>query len=209
MSEAVFIDVDTQLDFLQPAGALTVPGAESITGALATLTRFAAAHGISILSTTVAHTENDPEFKVWKPHCVAGTLGQQKVVATQLPQPLVLSSVPGAFESVADGVPTARQIVIQKQNVDCFTNPNLRPLLALISAKRYVVYGVFSEVCVRHAAFGLLAISNARVEIVTDAIKSIDGNAEREMLRLFESQGGHLTTVAAVTSDHPNISGKN
>jgi len=34
---AVFFDVDTQLDFLYPAGALYVPGAESIVTRVAAL----------------------------------------------------------------------------------------------------------------------------------------------------------------------------
>ena len=40
--KTVFFDVDTQLDFLYPAGALYVPGAERIVPAIARLNRFAA-----------------------------------------------------------------------------------------------------------------------------------------------------------------------
>jgi len=43
---AVFFDVDSQLDFLYPAGALYVPGAEKIVPAIARLNRFAAERGI-------------------------------------------------------------------------------------------------------------------------------------------------------------------
>jgi len=168
--KTVFFDVDTQLDFLYPAGALYVPGAEKIVPALARLTRFAVANQIQIISTADAHAEDDPEFKFWKPHCVVGTVGQQK----------------------AAPVSNAGQIIIEKQNVDCFTNPTLRPLLERLSADRYVVYGVVAEVCVRHAIFGLLD-TGARVEVVTDAIKSIDADKEREMLDAFQKSGGYLT----------------
>jgi nicotinamidase/pyrazinamidase len=89
-------------------------------------------------------------------------------------------------------VSNAGQIIIEKQNVDCFTNPTLRPLLERLSADRYVVYGVVAEVCVRHAIFGLLD-TGARVEVVTDAIKSIDADKEREMLDAFQKRGGYLT----------------
>jgi len=184
----VFFDVDTQLDFLYPAGALSVPGAEKIVPALARLTRFAADNRIQIVSTADAHSENDPEFKAWKPHCVVGTVGQQRAAATLLSQPAVITSTPGA--RVAD----ATQIIVEKQNVDCFTNPNLRPLLDRLGATRYLVYGVVSEVCVRYAAFGLLE-TGARVEIITDAIKAIDDGKERETVERFQSQGGRLTTV--------------
>jgi len=168
--KTVFFDVDTQLDFLYPAGALYAPGAEKIVPALGRLTRFAVDNQIQIISTADAHSENDPEFKTWKPHCVVGTVGQQKAAL----------------------VSHASQILIEKQNVDCFTNPTLRPLLARLGADRYVVYGVVSEVCVRYALFGLLD-TGARVEVVTDAIQSIDADKEREMLDAFQKRGGYLT----------------
>ena len=76
--KTVFFDVDTQLDFLYPAGALYIPGAENIIGALGALTKFAVANKIQIISTADAHSEDDPEFKTWKPHCVAGTDGATK-----------------------------------------------------------------------------------------------------------------------------------
>ena len=94
----VFFDVDTQLDFLYPAGALYVPGAENIVNALTALTRFATANRILILSTVDAHSENDPEFKTWKPHCIAGTVGQQKASVTLLNQPLILHTSDDALE---------------------------------------------------------------------------------------------------------------
>ena len=75
---ALFIDVDTQLDFLYPAGALYVPGAERLIPALGHLTRYAAGHRIPLVSTVDAHTENDPEFQSWPKHCVAGAAGQHK-----------------------------------------------------------------------------------------------------------------------------------
>ncbi len=40
--KTVFFDVDTQIDFLYPAGALYVPGAETIVDRIAALNRFAA-----------------------------------------------------------------------------------------------------------------------------------------------------------------------
>ena len=70
---AAFFDIDSQLDFLYPAGALYVPGAEKIVAQIAELNRFAGAHGIPLVSTMDAHSEDDPEFKTWPPHCVVET----------------------------------------------------------------------------------------------------------------------------------------
>jgi nicotinamidase/pyrazinamidase len=179
--KTVFFDVDTQLDFLYPAGALYVPGAETIVKTLTGLTNFAAANQIQVVSTVDAHSEDDPEFKTWKPHCVAGTAGQHKAAGTLLSDRVVL----GKPEAGRD----ARQIMVEKQTIDCFSNPNLSPLLELLKADRFVLYGLATEVCVQCAAFGLLKTS-ARVELVIDAIKSISEAQEREMLERFAAQGG-------------------
>jgi nicotinamidase/pyrazinamidase len=183
--KSIFFDVDNQLDFLYPAGALYVPGAEDLLPVLAKLTHYAKDNRIQIVSTADAHAEDDVEFAEWKPHCVAGTVGQQKSAATlAIAQPEVLSS--RSRSTIAGPSP---QIIVEKQHVDCFTNPNLEPLLASMQAERYVVYGVVSEICVRCAVFGLLK-TKVRVELVTDAIRHLNQSAYEAMLGEFRSEGG-------------------
>ncbi len=187
--KTVFFDVDTQNDFMLPAGALYVPGAEEILPAVARLNRYAAAHRIPLISSTDAHAENDPEFRQWPPHCVAGTFGQQKAPETLLEPRVVIPTSPGNY-SIAG----ARQFIVEKQALDVFTNPNLTWLLAELNPDRYVVYGVVTEYCVRCAAMGLLQ-TGKRVEIVTDAVKSLDADDARKTLAEFQAAGGRLTTV--------------
>lgn len=190
-----FFDVDTQLDFVYPAGALYTPGAESIVEHLHELTRFAAANHIQIISTTDFHSEDDPEFAEWRPHCVADTAGQQKVAGTVLKDPLILTSAPNTLEAIEPK--TAPQIIVQKQKIDCFTNPNLEPLLASINVERFVVYGLLTEFCLHFAIFGLLDLG-FQIEVVTDAIRSADSGRGRTILERFQAAGGQLTTVHKV-----------
>jgi len=190
--KTVFFDVDTQIDFLYPAGALYVPGAEKLVPSIVRLNRYAAERGIPVISDMDAHTEDDPEFAVWPPHCVAGTAGQQKPAATLLEKRAVVPSAPGDYS-----IEGAQQIILEKQSLDCFTNPNLPGLLDRLGAERYVVYGVVTEYCVRCAAFGLLKTGN-RVELVTDAVQSLKDDDARRTLDEFTAAGGHLTTVAQV-----------
>jgi nicotinamidase/pyrazinamidase len=160
--KTVFLDIDTQMDFLYPAGALYVPGAEKLAGVLGELTQHAAANRIPLVSTTDAHSEDDPEFKIWPPHCVAGTAGQQKSGVTLLPRRYVLTGAPDALDR--DAALTAQQIVVEKHHVDPFNNPNLTRLLDLLEAERYVVYGVVTEVCVANAVRGLLEIGSGSTD---------------------------------------------
>lgn len=182
--KTVFFDIDTQIDFMYPAGALYVPGAEKILPAVADLNRRAPL----VISTMCSHAEDDPEFKVYPHHCVAGTASQQK------PQ-ILLREKRSTLPSRAEG---AGQLILEKQELDCFSNPYLAPLLAELNADRYVVYGVVTEICVRLCAFGLLK-TGKRVEIVSDAVKALDEADANKILAQFTAAGGYLTTAGAVS----------
>lgn len=177
--KTVFVDVDTQIDFLLPAGALYVPGAERLLTAIARLNHFAAAQGIPLISTTDAHSENDPEFRQWPPHCVVGTVGQMKPAETLLDDP-------------------AAQIIVEKQALDVFSNPNFPALLASLGADRYVVYGVATDYCVRCALTGLLGTGKP-VALVTDAIAAVNPADGAYAIDEFTGRGGTLTSVHQLT----------
>ena len=189
----VHVDVDSQIDFLFPAGALYVPGAEKLLPAIAALNRHAARTGSTVISTTDAHAEDDPEFADWPPHCVVGTVGQQKPAATLLERRVVVPSVRGAVFLLD----APEQIIVEKQTIDLFRGTNLSFVLDHLQAQRYVVYGVVTEICVRSAAFGLLERGKL-VELVTDAVGSLDPKKAEAMYAEFTAAGGRLTTSAAV-----------
>ena len=185
----VFFDIDSQMDFLYPAGALYVPGAERVVPAIAKLNRWAAAQGIPVVSTVDAHTENDPEFKVWPHHCVAGSTGQHKAESTLLDRRVV---VPNVLREI----PLENsQIVLEKQNVDVFTAVNLRPLLDRLGAGHCVVYGVVTEICVWYAALGLLKTGRP-VTVVTDAIETLQASDSARALSEITAAGGKLARAA-------------
>ncbi len=169
-----FFDIDTQLDFVFPAGALYVPGAESALPQVARLNRWAKERGIPLVSTADAHTEDDPEFAAWPPHCVAGTFGQRKPDCTMV-----------------------GQIVLNKRSVDCFTIPELPGLLEQLRVEHAFVYGVVTEICVRHAVFGLLD-RGIRVTLVEDAVRSLNEGEAAAMMRELEARGGSLSRASVI-----------
>jgi nicotinamidase/pyrazinamidase len=190
--KTVFFDIDSQLDFLFPAGALYVPAAERIVPAIARLNRFAAAHGIPVVSTTDAHAEDDPEFSQWPPHCISGTLGQRKAEATLLDQRVVIPNRDG--ELALEG---ARQIVVEKQTVDVFQCANLRRIVERLNAESYVVYGVVTEICVLYAARGLLQ-KGRPVTVVTDAVETLQAEDSKRALAEICGGGGRVASVAEI-----------
>jgi nicotinamidase/pyrazinamidase len=187
----VYFDIDTQMDFMTPAGALAVPGAERLIPAIAAMNRRAWEQGEVVVSTADAHAENDAEFKVWPAHCVKGTWGQSKPEQTLNRERVVVANEAGA------AIMDAPQYVVEKQALDCFTNVRLRELLEKLGAERYVVYGVVTEYCVRCAVMGLLG-TGARVEMVADGVMALGEGDGRKTVEEFVAAGGVLTTVAEV-----------
>ncbi|HEV1284705.1 MAG TPA: isochorismatase family cysteine hydrolase [Bryobacteraceae bacterium] len=186
----LFFDIDTQIDFIFPSGALYAPGAEKILPTVARLNHHAAKHRIPVISTMDAHSENDAEFVQWPHHCVVDTFGQRKPASTLLENRVIVPNSPSA-------VPIAEQILLEKQTFSALTNVNFALLLDHFQAERYVVYGVVTEVCVKFAAFGLLE-TGKRVEIVTDAVCAINDENGAKTLADFQAAGGHLTQAGMI-----------
>src|SRR5208337_4207265 len=134
----VFVDIDTQRDFLEPTGALFVPGSTVLVPHLARLTRFASDQRIPILATACAHTPDDPELETFPPHCMIGTAGQERVEATFCAGTVlydVHAKVP------AEAPP---HLTLLKRQYDLFTHPHAAELIALYAVGHpiFVVYGV-------------------------------------------------------------------
>jgi nicotinamidase/pyrazinamidase len=165
----LYVDVDTQMDFVFPAGALYVPGAEAILARVGELNREAIASGAKLVSTMDAHREDDVEFQAWPHHCVKGTLGARKPDVTL---------VPGA-------------VLLEKVHVNCFTNAALDEWLREWRIAEAVVYGVVSEICVRHAALGLLE-RGVKVTLETSAMKELSTEDRDLFFEEVRARGGRL-----------------
>jgi nicotinamidase/pyrazinamidase len=187
-----FFDIDTQIDFVFPAGALYGKGAERVIEPVSSLNHYAAGHGIPLISSMCAHPENAKEFAVWPPHCVVGTVGQQKPAATLLPKRFVVPNTRGEF-----GLNAPQQIIVEKDDLDLFSNPNVPALLDGLRVDECVVYGVFTEYCVKCAVMGLLK-SGRRVSLVTEATAHLENAAGEAIIRDFLAGGGRCAGMAEV-----------
>ena len=93
------------------------------------------------------------------------------------------------------GIEGAQQILLEKDQLDITTSGHFRPLLARLSAERYLVYGVVTEYCVRFAALALLDTGKP-VSLVTDAIQTLSADDSAKTFREFTVRGGELITLA-------------
>jgi nicotinamidase/pyrazinamidase len=189
----VFIDIDTQRDFLEPQGALYVAGSIEIVPNLGRLTAIASFHAIPVLATACAHTREDSELVRFPPHCMIGTPGQERIPATQVRETLALSG--------ADPLPEhlPRHVTLLKREFDMFSNPHADTIIRRHEASRpvFVVYGVATDYCVEAAVCGLLA-RRCKVALVVDAIRAISASAESAILSGFAQRGVLLTLTEVV-----------
>jgi nicotinamidase/pyrazinamidase len=196
----VFVDIDTQRDFIEPTGALYVPGAIEIIPRLARLTQFALNRGVPILATACSHRPDDTELERFPPHCMAGTPGSERIAATACPGSIVLAV--GSHLPVTGSLPP--HVTLEKRELDVFSREDATDLIARYNehSPLFVVYGVATDYCVKAAATGLLA-RGCRVALVADAIRAIHPAAEAETLTHLARVGALLTVSAVVCNDSP------
>jgi nicotinamidase/pyrazinamidase len=196
-SNFIFWEVDTQADFMLPGGKLYVPGAERLLPNIRKLTDAAREGRVFLVSHGCYHTESDPEFKIFPPHCVKGTPGSAYV-----PEALAekVITVPNDAEvGLPSDLESYQQILLEKQTLDIFESRHADELVQkLPHDAKFVVFGVVTEYCVRFAAKGLLN-RGRHVTVVEDAIETLKvEEGERAIAELKELGARFVTTDQAL-----------
>jgi len=197
-NKTVFVDIDTQFDFMNPQGTIYVPGAEGITDNIKKLFAYAKEHKIKILSSTDAHKVDDPELKLLPSHCLKDTTGNQKIEASTCKDNIVIENVE---QDITESMLDHDQIIIEKQSHDIFDNTNIDKVIIQLDASDYVVFGVATDYCVKLAVFGLLR-RGYKVTLVTDAVKAVTDDGERNALKEIKDAGAVFTTTEEILNQN-------
>lgn len=215
--KTILWEVDAQADFMLPGGKLYVPGAEKIIPNINRLVDQARQGRVLLISSADAHQPDDPEFQQWPPHCLKGTPGAELIPEARAARLLV---IPNQRDFVFPAhLSPHQQILLEKNTLDVFDNPNTDRLLVHLNASREadaerslhaIVFGVVTEHCVLRAADGLLRRGH-RVSIVEDAIKPLDKKKEREILDDLQSRDARLVAteqaLSLIASDTARVAG--
>lgn len=193
----IFWDVDPQVDFMLPGGKLYVPGAEKLIPNLERLTDAGRQGLVFIIGDACVHSPDDPEFQRFPPHCIAGTPGAEMIPETRANRMLVIHNRAGA--EVPQDLSPYQQVILEKQTLDVFDNPNTEIVLDRVAQftdedAEIFVFGVVTEYCVRLAAKGLLE-RGRRVSLVRDAIETLNPEDGAKAIEELKSLGARLVTT--------------
>jgi nicotinamidase/pyrazinamidase len=189
-------EVDVQADFMLPGGMLYVPGAEKILPNIRKLTDAARRGEAFLVSHGCFHSEDDPEFKQFPPHCVKGTAGAEFVPKALTDNFVRVENTANA--RLPDDLFQYQQIILEKQTLDVFETRNADNLVKrLPTDAEFVVFGVVTEYCVSCAVKGLLQ-RKRRVAVVRDAIETLASDIGDQTLNDLRNLGATLVTTETV-----------
>src|SRR5262245_25658084 len=190
----MYVDVDTQIDFCDPKGALFVNGAPAVMDNVRTLIRSAIESGSLLVGSVDSH-----DFTAWEfaqnggpfpPHCVKGTPGWLKVEGTLAERSVF---VPNVNASLPAGT---QQVLFEKEVYSLFANPLAEPILDSLLANRElsrddvtaIVFGVATDFCIKAAALGLKE-RGFDVVVVSDAVAAVTEEGGRAAIAEMRAQG--------------------
>ncbi len=198
----IFWEVDVQRDFVLPGGNLYVPGAEKLLPNIRRLTDAARQGKVFLVSHGDFHTPDDPEFKIFPPHCVKGTPGAELVPEAITDKVARVPNDPQA--KLPHDLSRYQQILLEKQTLSIFESRHADELVKKLGNQaEFVVFGVVTEYCVSYAVKGLLQ-RGRRVAVVTDAIETLKKEEGDKTVAEFASLGARLisTNQALAAFDH-------
>jgi nicotinamidase/pyrazinamidase len=200
--KTIFWDVDTQFDFMKPQGALYVPGAEQIIDKVGEIRRWVLEQGYSILADVDWHRRGNPEISqqpdmktTFPPHCMAGTPGAERVGD--------LGRVPIDYVEIDEAdMAQLRElvqkdqfhVVIRKQSLNVFDNPNTHKLVDLVRPEHVIAFGVALDCCVYYVLSELSKHPGLKLSLLTDATRGLQTRPDEQICEELRRRGVEITT---------------
>lgn len=175
-SDTVVIVIDMLVGFCRH-GNLYSPRYEPVIPRMAAFLRRAEDHGAHVVFLADHHSPDDPEFRMFPPHCVVGS-GEEEVV-------------PELAESVRRGT------LVRKHTYSGFRGTGLDEVLELLAPKRVVVAGICTDICVLHTVYDLV-VRGYEAVVLKDLVETYDapGHDADEFNRFAL---GHIRDVLGAT----------
>jgi len=204
--DTLFWDVDTQFDFMRPEGKLYVPGAETIIDKVSEVRKFALDNGYSIIADIDWHSaDNDeisetPDFeRTFPPHCMAGEPGSERVGFLGTLQIEYVEITETEHDTLRSLIGKEQfHVVVKKDALDVFSNPNANELVKVIRPKKVIIFGVALDFCVDCVVRGLNALGDIELCVLEDVVKGLGTRPEWEMFDEYAQMGVEIAEFNTV-----------
>ncbi len=172
---AAVVVIDMINDFV--SGAYGGPRAEAMVPRVSGLLNMARDAGIPVIYVTDAHGVDDAEFRVWRPHAVAGTWGAEVVEALRL--------VRGDHH-------------LTKKRYSCFYSTRLNGLLRGLGVDALILTGLVTNICVQHTAADAF-FRGYKVVVPCDCVEAVSDQLQEQALAYMrEMHGAEITTSSEI-----------
>lgn len=207
----IFWDADTQYDFMMPDGKLYMKGADRIIPAVSDVRAMALDHGCSIIASQDWHSLNNPEISAapdykttFPPHCMAGTPGAARVGYLGTLPIDYIDREPHNPGELAELVQSDQfHIVIRKEAISVFSNPNTVRLFESIDPGRVVVFGVALDVCIEDTLRNLTLWPGVRLTLVKDATLGMGVRPDQEIFDELQDLGVDVAELSLLQEMAP------
>ena len=179
----LILDIDTQVDFMQPFGSLYVPKAETIIGNIKNLLSDLY---LPIISTVDEHDENDEEFNTFPRHCVKNTHGAWKIPETLVYSPDYVTRCDKELTPLQ--LTQNKQFILPKRTYNIWDeklgNPDaMNQILEHFCPEIIHVMGIATDICVLAMVKGLAEIIGyTRIILHIDCMKGLTTESEEKAL---------------------------
>jgi len=164
VADVALLVIDMLNDFVLPGAPLEVPEARKIIPAIRKRIEDARKSGIPVIYVCDAHSEDDPEFKIWPRHAVKGTRGA---------------------EVVDELSPLGTDTIVEKTTYSAFYGTNLEATLKDKGIGRLVLVGILTNICVFFTAADAV-MRGFEVEVPRDCVAAATQEEHRYALEQME-----------------------
>lgn len=160
MREALLV-IDMLNDFVREGAPLEVPRAREIIPNIQREIEKARNNDYPVIYLCDAHKPDDPEFKIWPPHCVEGTEGA---------------------EVIDELKPAKGDFVIKKISYSGFYNTKLEELLKSLGVQKLFLTGIVTNICVLYTGVDAL-MRGFEVEVIEDCVAGLNEEDHKFAIR--------------------------
>ncbi len=195
----IFIDMNTQRDFLDADGACPVANVHVLRSPLRKVFAFIRSYHISLISSLTTQRANEPPLVPgWPLHCIDGTPGHNKLSFTLLGHRAIIEAN-NSLDVPLDLFSHYRQVIFRRRSEDFLDNPKADHLLSNLSPECYFLFGVDVERSLKRLALALLARGKV-ISVIRDACGFWNETDADLAFRLIVAKGGSETTVSQLES---------